>query len=54
MWGLPRDIVIGKVDGDSRFSEAEHVWKCEFCSGFVDMRDLSAVLDHEGPDGGMC
>ena len=50
MWGLPRGTVIGKVEGDSRFSEAEHFWKCEFCSGLFDMRDLGAVLDHEGPD----
>jgi len=50
MWKLPRGMVIGKVEGDSRFSEAEHFWKCEFCSGLFDMRDLGAVLDHEGPD----
>ena len=38
MWKLPRGMVIGKVEGDSRFSEAEHFWKCEFCSGLFDMR----------------
>jgi hypothetical protein len=30
-------------------SEAEHLWKCEACGGWIDMRDLGAVLDHEGP-----
>jgi hypothetical protein len=29
--------------------EAEHFSKCEACGGFFDMRDLGAVLDHEGP-----
>jgi hypothetical protein len=27
MWGIPRGVVIGKVDGDSPLSEAEHFWE---------------------------
>jgi hypothetical protein len=41
---IARGSCIGKqVDGPT-LSEAEHFFKCE-----VDMRDLGAVLDHEGP-----
>jgi hypothetical protein len=29
--------------------EAEHFYPCEACKGWVDMRDLGMVLDHEGP-----
>jgi hypothetical protein len=51
MWGLPRGMVIGKVEGDSRFSEAEPFLEMQIlCSGSFDMRDPGAVLDHEGPD----
>jgi hypothetical protein len=28
-------------------SEAEHFHKCKACGGWLDMRDLGAVLDHE-------
>jgi hypothetical protein len=34
MWGLPRGMVIGNVDGDSRFSEAEHFWKANSAAAF--------------------
>jgi hypothetical protein len=49
MRGMPRGVVIGKVDGDPPLSEAEHFWKCEACGGWFDMRDLGAVLEHEEP-----
>jgi hypothetical protein len=37
------------VTGGPPLTEAEHFWKCEACGGWFDMRDLGAVLDHEGP-----
>jgi hypothetical protein len=48
MAAIPRGTVIGKVD-DPPLTEGEHFWKCEFCGGWFDIRDLGAVLDHEGP-----
>jgi hypothetical protein len=33
----------------SALREAEHCWKCKFCGGYFDMRDLGAVLEHEEP-----
>jgi hypothetical protein len=33
----------------SALREAEHFWKCKFCGGYFDMRDLGAVLEHEEP-----
>ena len=45
---IARGTIIGKVTGSS-LTEAEHFWKCEACGGWVDMRDLGAVLDHEEP-----
>jgi hypothetical protein len=46
---IPRGKIIGKQIGGPPLSEAEHFWKCEACGGYFDMRDLGAVLDHEGP-----
>jgi hypothetical protein len=37
-----------RIDGPP-LSEAEHFHKCEACGGWIDMRDLGAVLDHEEP-----
>jgi hypothetical protein len=34
MWGLPRGMVIGKVEGDSRFSEAEHFGNANSAAAF--------------------
>jgi hypothetical protein len=45
---IPRARIIGKQVGGPPLSEAEHFWKCEACGGYFDMRDLGAVLDHEG------
>jgi hypothetical protein len=46
---IPRGTVMGeRIDGPP-LSEAEHFWKCEACGGWIDMRDLGAVLDHEEP-----
>jgi len=45
----PRGTVIGKQVTGPRLSEAEHFWKCSLCDGYVDMRDLAWVEDHEGP-----
>jgi hypothetical protein len=46
---IPRGKIIGKITGGPPLTEAEHFWKCEACGGWFDMRDLGAVLDHEGP-----
>ena len=42
---IPRGKIIGKQTGGPPLNEAEHF--C--CGGYFDMRDLSAVFDHEGP-----
>lgn len=49
---LPRpEIPRGKYRGERRGgppqSEAEHFYQCAACGGWVDMRDLGAVFDHE-------
>jgi hypothetical protein len=46
---IPRGTVIGKVTGGPPLTEAEHFFKCEMCGGWLDIRDLGAVLDHEEP-----
>ena len=46
---IPRGTVIGRQAGGPPLNETEHFWKCEACGGYFDMRDLGAVLDHEGP-----
>ena len=46
---VPRGKIIGKQIGGPPLSEADNLWKCEACGGWFDMRDLGAVLDHEGP-----
>src|SRR3981189_901672 len=35
--------------GGPPLSDADHFWKCEACSGWFNMCDLGAALDHEGP-----
>jgi hypothetical protein len=42
------EIIGDRVGGDPK-SEAEHFIKCPKCGGYVDMRDLGQVLEHEGP-----
>jgi hypothetical protein len=49
MTGIARGTVIGKRDGVQPTDEAEHVFKFEMCVDWFDMRDLSAVLEHEEP-----
>ena len=44
----PIPPVIGKRVGVQPIDEAEHFFRCEACRGWIDMRDLGAVLDHEG------
>ena len=46
---LRRGEIIGKRVGGEPAEEAEHVIKCPTCGGYVDMRDLAQVLEHEGP-----
>jgi hypothetical protein len=44
-----RGTIIGKETGGPPLSDADHFSECEACSGWFDMRDLGAVLDHEEP-----
>jgi hypothetical protein len=44
----PIPPVIGKRVGVQPIDEAEHFFRCEAFRGWIDMRDLGAVLDHEG------
>jgi hypothetical protein len=46
---FPRGTVIGRQVGGLTLSEAGHFWKCPFCGGYFDARDLAWVEDHEGP-----
>jgi hypothetical protein len=47
MTGIARGTVIGKRVGVQPTDEAEHFFKFEMCGGWLDMRDLGTVLDHE-------
>ena len=40
---------IGKRVGVQPIDEAEHFFRCEACRGWIDVRDLGAALDYEGP-----
>jgi hypothetical protein len=44
-----RGEIIGECVGGEPKSEADHFIKCPTCGGWVDMRDLGQVLEHEGP-----
>jgi hypothetical protein len=46
---IPRGKIIGRRVSVQPTDEAEHFFKCEACGGWITMRDLGAVLDHEGP-----
>jgi hypothetical protein len=46
---LPRGKYIGLLVGEDVKDEADHFFKCADCGCWLDMRDLGAVLDHEGP-----
>jgi hypothetical protein len=46
---LPQGKYIGLLVGEDVTDEADHFFKCAECGCWLDMRDLGAVLDHEGP-----
>jgi hypothetical protein len=49
MSDIPRGKFIGeRIDGKPS-NEAEHFMRCPTCGGWLDMRDLAQVFDHEGP-----
>jgi hypothetical protein len=45
----PRGTVLGERVDRRRVREAEHFFRCEACSGWIDARDLVWTEDHEGP-----
>jgi hypothetical protein len=45
----PRGTVIGRQVSGPPLSEAEHFKRCPICHGYVDMRDLIWLGDHQGP-----
>jgi hypothetical protein len=50
MSSIPRGKHMGKlVVGPPAEDEAEHFIQCEECGGWIDMRDLSQFVDHQGP-----
>ena len=49
MTEIPRGKYRGKPVGTPPADEAEHFVKCPACGGWIDCRDLGAVLEHEGP-----
>ena len=49
MTEIPRGKYRGKPVGTPQADEAEHFVKCPACGGWIDCRDLGAVLEHEGP-----
>jgi hypothetical protein len=46
---LHRGKYIGLLVGEDVTDEADNFFKCADCGCWFDMRDLGAVLDHEGP-----
>lgn len=44
----PRGKHIGRRLGPP-VEEAEHFIRCPACGGWIDMRDLGQVMEHEGP-----
>jgi hypothetical protein len=49
MLKIPRGEVIGEPKGWTPESEADHFMKCQDCGGWIDMRDLGMVFEHDGP-----
>jgi hypothetical protein len=45
----PRGTVLGERADRRRVSEAENFFRCNICGGYLDARDYTWVLDHEGP-----
>jgi hypothetical protein len=46
---VERSEIIGERVGKQAKDEAEHFIRCPACNGWIDMRDLGQVLEHEGP-----
>src|SRR5262245_14300815 len=46
---LRRGEIIGERVDKPDATEAEHFLKCPACGGYVDIRDLAQVFEHEGP-----
>ncbi|MET4798055.1 hypothetical protein ABIA96_000612 [Bradyrhizobium sp. LB11.1] len=46
---VPRGTIMGKQVEGTPLTEATRYRRCPDCSGFLDIFDLGAVLDHEGP-----
>jgi hypothetical protein len=46
---LRRGEIIDQVVSDKSMSEADYFLQCPACGGWVDIRDLAAVFEHEGP-----
>jgi hypothetical protein len=44
-----RGEIIGKRVGEQPTDEAEHFLQCPVCAGWIDMRDLGQVVEHERP-----
>jgi hypothetical protein len=44
-----RGQYIGERVGGDPDDEAEHFMRCPACGGWIDMRDLAEVFEHEGP-----
>lgn len=44
---IRRGEYVGTRRGGEPADEADHYYKCAECGGWVDMRDLGAVFDHE-------
>jgi hypothetical protein len=45
----PRGSVLGERTDSRRVPEAEYFFRCVACGGWIDMRDLGWIEDHEGP-----
>ena len=45
-FSIRRGAYIGRPDVEPA-NEADHFYKCAVCGGWVDMRDLGSVFDHE-------
>lgn len=46
---IPRGRYVGRHLGEPPKDEAEHFMRCPTCGGWIDMRDLGQVFEHDGP-----
>jgi hypothetical protein len=46
---IPRGKYIGRRVDKNVTDEREHFMRCPLCGGWIDMRDLAQVFEHEGP-----